>query len=297
MDRWKTWIASATLSCAVIAGVVTLTSQDSDASPADTSPAVTSTAAADATTPVTPVAVTEDEAVEPTTEALDAIATDTRFSVSVLDVDTGEELTYGSGQFDTASIVKVDILAALLHQHAEAGTAMTAAQEELAAAMIERSDNASATVLFQAVGGEEGLEEFNRLIGLTDTDVGADGSWGLTQTTSADQVRLLQVVLGDDSVLGADDRAYVESLMTQVVDAQNFGVSAAADDPDAAALKVGYLQRSATGRWDVTSIGRIEAAGRTYLLAVLSDGSRDLAAGTEVVDAVARAAVADLTAI
>jgi hypothetical protein len=290
MHRWTTWLASATLSTAIAVGAVTLSSQDSDAAPA---PTTSSTIAA--TSAVGPDSPAVAAVAEPSTDGLDAIETDARFSVSVLDTGTGEALTYGDGSFDTASIVKVDILAALLHLHQQAGTELTATEQAQAAAMIEQSDNASATALFEAVGGESGLEEFNDLIGLTDTDVGSDGYWGLTQTTSEDQVRLLQVVFGDDSVLSADSQEYEQSLMSQVVDSQTFGVSAAADDADDAALKVGYLQRSATGLWDVTSIGRIEAGGHTYLVAVLSDGDDSLAAGSALVDEVARQAVAALT--
>jgi hypothetical protein len=286
MDRWKTWPASATLSAAIAVGAVTLSWQDSDAAPALT---------ATSTTAATP-GVGADPSVEAEpSDGLDVIGTDARFSVSVLDVGTGEALTYGDGSFDTASIVKVDILAALLHQHQQAGTELTATEQAQAAAMIEQSDNASATALFEAVGGESGLEEFNDLIGLTGTVVGSDGYWGLTQTTSEDQIRLLEVVFGDESALSDDSQQYEQSLMSQVIDSQTFGVSAAADDADDAALKVGYLQRSATGLWDVTSIGRIEAGGHTYLVAVLSDGNDSLAAGSALVDEVARQAVAALT--
>jgi len=92
-------------------------------------------------------------------------------------------------------------------------------------------------------------------------------------------------------VLDADSQAYEQGLMSNVVDSQNFGVSAAADDVGDAALKVGYLQRSATGLWDVTSIGRIESDGHTYLVAVLSDGNTSFDSGVDLVDQVARAAV------
>ena len=279
---WKTWIVSAVVSGAVAVGAVTATSQD-----------------AGAATDAAEVAPAADvvEAVEPSTDELDAIDTVARFSVSVLDVDTGESLTYGDGTFDSASIVKVDILAALLHQHEVAGTTMSGTEQAQAAAMIERSNNAAATALFEAVGGEAGLEEFNRLIGLDETDVGSNGDWGLTRTTSADQIRLLQVVFGADSVLDDDAQQYEQSLMSAVVDEQSFGVSAAADDPDDAALKVGYLRRSATGLWDVTSIGRIAADGHTYLVAVLTDGSATLEEGAALTDDIARAAVSATSAI
>lgn len=98
-----------------------------------------------------------------------------------------------------------------------------------------------------------------------------------------------------DSVLSADSQRYEQVLMAHVIDSQNFGVSAAADDADEAALKVGYLQRSATGLWDVASIGEIEADGHTYLVAVLTEGNASFHTGVALVDRIAEATVDGLT--
>jgi hypothetical protein len=282
------WTAGLLVSALVAVAGLAVASQDSDAATSPTTQTPTTT-----TAPTTPAAATVTT--EPSTTALEAIDTDADFSVSAVDVDSGETLTYGDGSFDTASIVKVDILAALLHQAQQDGRALTATERGLATAMIERSDNTAATALFNAVGGKAGLDEFNDVIGLGDTVVGSNGNWGLTQTTAADQLKLLEVVFGEDSVLSADSQAYEQGLMSNVVDSQSFGVSAAADDAGDAALKVGYLQRSATGLWDVTSIGEIEAGGHTYLVAVLSDGDASFDSGVALVDQVAEAVVEGLS--
>jgi beta-lactamase class A len=275
------------LASALVAVVgLTVTSQGSDA-------ATVATPRVPVTASITPTSATTKPAA-PATAALDAIETDADFAVSAVDTSTGETLTYGGGSFDTASIVKVDILAALLHPAGQDRRALPASEKSLATAMIERSDNAAATALFDAIGGKAGLEAFNRTIGLTATVVGSNGLWGLTQTTATDQLRLLQVIFGDDSVLDAESQAYVQDLMADVVDAQRFGVSAAADDPEDAVLKVGYLQRSTTGLWDVTSIGEIEAGGRTYLVAVLTDGNGSYDEGVALAGDVARAALSGL---
>ena len=268
-----TWLASA--------------SQVSDAAPA-------------APTPTTPVPTTPAAATvppRPSTAELEAVDTDAHFSVAAVDADTKEALTYGDDSFDTASIVKVDILAALLRRRQQDSRPLTDTEQALATAMIERSDNAAATSLFEAVGGKAGLDAFNDVIGLDDTVVGSNGCWGLTQTTAVDQLRLLEVIFGEHSTLDAHSQAYARQLMSHVVEGQNFGVSAAADDRAESSLKVGYLQRSATRLWDVTSIGEIEAGGRTYLVAVLTDGSASYDEGVALTEDVARAAVAGLSAI
>lgn len=215
------------------------------------------------------------------------------YDIAVTDLDSGARATYASGKgtFDTASIVKVDILAALLLQAQDDGRELSAGQEKLAAAMIRSSDNDATDALWADIGGGAGLAEANRRLGLTATEPGDGGTWGLTQTTAADQVALLEAVYGEGgSPLSDDSRHVLEKLMTTVVDDQRWGVSAAADDAGAAALKNGWLPRSATGLWDVNSIGRVEHGGHTLLVAVLSDGHASYKAGIDVVETVTAAA-------
>jgi beta-lactamase class A len=254
----------------------------------DSSGSTTSTAS-----PTTSTSTTSVSTASTATPSVAKIATDARYSVAAIDLTTGESVSSGTGAFDTASVVKVDILAALLYQAQQDGRTLTASEQALATAMIEHSDNTAATTLFNEVGGKAGLDALNTTFGLTDTVIGSNGNWGLTQTTAKDQVRLLQIVLGDRSVLTASSKAYAAELMSNVEADQNFGVSAA-DDADDSALKVGYLQRSQTGLWDVTSVGRIESGGHTYLVAVLSDSNASFASGVQLVDAAAKAAVAAL---
>lgn len=212
-------------------------------------------------------------------------------AVAVLSMDSGESAAYGDGSFDTASIVKVDILAALLLQAQDAGRHLTAQEKAYATAMIENSDNPSASALWTAIGRADGLDSANRRLGLTDT-VGGDGTlWGLTQTTAPDQLTLLRHVFGDDSQLSEASRTYLRVLMGDIAEDQRWGVSAAADG-SASALKNGWLARSTTGLWDVNSIGRVTVGGRDYLVAALSDGNSTKEKGISVVEAASRAAVA-----
>ncbi|GKQ34823.1 serine hydrolase [Streptomyces sp. A012304] len=218
-----------------------------------------------------------------------------RVSVAVLDIGSGESAGYGSGVFDTASIVKVDILAALLLQAQDEGRRLTAREEAYAAVMIRSSDNDAATALWKAIGGADGLDAANARFGLTDTVGGDGGLWGLTRTTAADQLTLLRQVFGDDSQLDEASRTYVQGLMGEIAAGQRWGVSAAADGT-AWALKNGWLPRGTTGLWDVNSIGRVTVGGRVLLVAVVSDGNAALAAGIALVEAAAKAAVSAFTA-
>ncbi|MET7457195.1 serine hydrolase [Streptomyces sp. NPDC005574] len=216
-----------------------------------------------------------------------------KVSVAVMDLSSGASASYGDGAFDTASIVKVDILATLLLRAQDADRRLTASEQAYATAMIEHSDNASASALWQVIGKADGLAAANKRFGLTDTEGGDDMLWGLTRTTAADQLALLRQVFGEDSALSAASRRYLRTLMGQIAADQHWGVSAAATG-SAWALKNGWLARSATGLWDINSIGRVTAGGHTYLVAALSDGNATKAKGISLVEAAAKAAVSAL---
>lgn len=219
-------------------------------------------------------------------------AGDQKVSVAVLDVTSGESAAYGDAAFDTASIVKVDILAALLLQAQDAGRTLTATEKSYATTMIQNSDNDSATALWNLIGTADGLDAANKTFGLTGTTGGAGPLWGLTQTTAADQLTLLQQVFGDDSKLSAASQSYIQGLMKEIEADQQWGVSAAADGAKWA-LKNGWLARSTTGLWDVNSIGRVTGTdGDEYLVAVLSNGSTTQAKGITLIEAAAKAGVA-----
>ncbi|MGW0836047.1 serine hydrolase [Streptomyces prunicolor] len=216
---------------------------------------------------------------------------DQKVSVAVLDLTSGESATYGSTAFDTASIVKVDILATLLLQAQDAGRQLTATEKSYATTMIENSNNDSATALWDIIGKAGGLGTANKTFGLTGTTGGDGALWGLTQTTAADQLTLLQQVFGDDSKLNSASQSYIQGLMKQIEADQQWGVSAAADGSKWA-LKNGWLARSTTGLWDVNSIGRVTGEdGDTYLVAVLSKGSTTQTKGISLIEAAAKAGV------
>jgi beta-lactamase class A len=173
---------------------------------------------------------------------------------------------------DTASIVKVDILATLLRQHMETDTLLSSSDEELAETMIEDSDNDSATSLWDEVGQNTAISAFDQLAGLSQTSPGTDGYWGLTTTTAADQVQLLKSVALPGTVLDAPSRAYELGLMENIASGENWGVSAGPTAGTTVALKNGWLPLEGNGDWQVNSIGAVDGNGRDYLIAVLTRG-------------------------
>ncbi|MGW4545076.1 serine hydrolase [Streptomyces violaceorubidus] len=220
-----------------------------------------------------------------------ALFGDNRMSVAMLDVESGAMATYGHDAFDTASIVKVDILATLLLQAQDEGRRLSTEERAQSAAMIQKSDNASTSALWTRIGSAPGLDAANERLGLTQTQGGGGTVWGITQTTAEDQIRLLQAVFGDESPLSEASRAYIQDLMRHVVGSQTWGVSAAADS-GTTALKNGWLKRTQTKKWVVNSIGRIEREGRVYLMAVLLNGCSTQEVGISIVEQATRASAA-----
>ena len=110
-------------------------------------------------------------------------------------LSTGDDIQY------TASIAKVDVLARWLNGYGRQGVKIPAgipySVRYLMGRMIQNSDNAATTGLFHFGGGCRTLTRFNLLIPMNDTRVGCESDnyygWGNTQTTAADQLRLMKV--------------------------------------------------------------------------------------------------------
>lgn len=227
---------------------------------------------------------------------------DTRLAVAVLDLDSADQEIASYGQdatFDTASIVKVDILAALLLQAQDEDRALTAAERQDAEAMIRTSDNDAAHTLWRAIGRAQGLDAANERLGLSTARGGPGTRWGLTQTTATDQVRLLRAVFARRAAATASppeglkpaSRAYIQDLMGQITHDQDWGVSAAGSPDSRWALKNGWLQRNTTGLWTINSIGQVTVHGHRYLVSVLTGGNPSMKSGITLVEQAAKAAV------
>jgi beta-lactamase class A len=214
-----------------------------------------------------------------------------RLSVAVLDPATGRSLGYGTGFFDTASVVKVNVVAALLLRAQDEGRDLTAEERGLATAALRISDNDATHELWALLGGEAGLDAANVRLGLTETTGGGNGHWGLTQTTTADQLALLRAVFEPSSPLTAESQTLLQTLMGSVAEGQRWGISAAATEPDAVMIKNGWLPRSHNELWNINSIGRVTVDGRPYLVAVLSAGHTTSEGGILAVETAARSAV------
>ncbi|MFF8572651.1 hypothetical protein ACF06L_15595 [Streptomyces sp. NPDC015408] len=88
---------------------------------------------------------------------------------SMLDVGSGAMATYGHDAFDTASVVKVDILATLLLQAQDQGRRLSTEERAQSAAMTQKSDNDSTSALWTRTGSAPGLDTANARLALLQT--------------------------------------------------------------------------------------------------------------------------------
>jgi beta-lactamase class A len=208
-------------------------------------------------------------------------------ALTVVDRNTGRTFSYnGEWLFETASIVKVEILATLLLEAQHSRRPLTASEQSLATTMIEYSDNVAASALWDRTGG---ISLSTDAFGLTGTRPGANGRWGGATTTAEDQARLITTLASPGCPI--DDSGYVFGLMRNVDDSQAWGISAAARPGETVALKNGWMPRpNDHSHWAVNSIGRITGADTDVTVVVLSRGHTSLKAGVELVEAVTKTA-------
>lgn len=217
-------------------------------------------------------------------------------AAGVVDAATGAVAVFdGDRPFHAASVVKADILAALLLEHQWAQTPLSTRERALAAGMIEDGNDQAANDLWDAAGGADGLRAANQQLGLRQTTPGGGTDWALTSTTVDDQLRLLADLTSSHSPLSPGARSYELGLMQHVAAGQAWGVTAAAVPGTAPAVKDGWLPDGSQTTWVINSIGVISRGGHPVLVAVLSSGQPSESAGIAQVEAAARAAVTALT--
>jgi uncharacterized RmlC-like cupin family protein len=205
-------------------------------------------------------------------------------TAAVYNVRTGRLFLYRPGVAEAeASIAKVDILATLLYEAQQRGESLTVAQQQLAAAAIDQSDNNDAQLLWNDAGGNPAIGAFNARAGMTETFLDPPGVWGHYQTTALDQIRLLEQLALPGGVLGAGARAFELALMRNVAPVQAWGVSGGVLSPATVALKNGWLPLAAAGGWQINSIGDVSGRFRHYLIAVLTAGNPSMTYGAQTI--------------
>ncbi len=197
-----------------------------------------------------------------------------------------------SEHFDSASVVKVTILGALLRKAQDQHRHLTGTEAALAWSMITRSDNDAASALWAELGHSY-LQRFLDMAGMTHTFPGPADYWGLTQITAYDQVLLLRLLLFKNPVLATASRTYALRLMAQVIPSQRWGVPDGAPTGLTPHVKNGWLPLDTHG-WRIHSIGCFTGRGGGYSIVVLTQDNPDMTYGITTIETIARAVNRDL---
>ncbi|MCX4998121.1 serine hydrolase [Streptomyces longwoodensis] len=216
-------------------------------------------------------------------------------AVGVYDRTTATTCTLrASTAYDSASVVKVTVLAALLYDAQAAHRALTTREKTLATNMITKSDNASTSTLWKQLGPTK-IKKFLTAAAMTQTKPGANNYWGLTQITVTDEQKLLRLVTARNAVLTDASRSYVSTLMGKVVADQRWGTPYGRPANVSWHVKNGWLQRATQG-WRVHSVGTFTGGGHDYTITVLTHGNSTMSYGITTIQAVAKVVHRDLAA-
>jgi len=194
--------------------------------------------------------------------------------------------------FDSASVIKVTILAALLRKAEDQHRHLTATEAAWARSMITRSDNDAASALWAELGRSY-LQHFLGVAAMRHTWLGPGGYWGLTQITANDQVVLLRLLLNSNAVLDPASRSYALKLMAEVIPAQRWGVPAGAPASLTVHVKNGWLPLATHG-WRIHSIGSFTGHDGGYSIVVLTQDNPTMAYGITTIEKIAQAVNRDL---
>lgn len=210
---------------------------------------------------------------------------ETQVDIAIYSPKYNRTFTYtnapASKTYQTASIVKVAVLTELLHQKEQAGTTLSATEDDYAKQMITFSSNKATTALLNtSMGGYSATIPLFESLGMSKTTANTQG-WGLTTTTAGDQLKLLDEIFYKGNYLNEENRAYIQELMGSVAEEQQWGISAGADKFQ---LKNSwdYTDEAA---WTINSIGHVysDTDESGYIIAILTDNNALQSEGQELV--------------
>lgn len=202
-----------------------------------------------------------------------------RVSFAVVDEDGRLRGSHPDRVHNSASVVKVMLMVALLREPDVRHDALTSSERHLLGPMIKRSDNQAATAVFNRVG--EGA-----LYRLAD-DAGMDHFstqplWGLTTITPRSQARFMYRL---ERYIPKRHRDYAMHLLTKVIDSQRWGIPPVAPRGWKLHFKGGW---SGAPSWRINQVMLLRRPPRRLALAILTREQPSMTYGEHSIEGVAR---------
>jgi hypothetical protein len=182
--------------------------------------------------------------------------------------------------FRSASVVKVMMLIAYLQRLAAGHHGVGPSDDALLHPMIHISDNEAASAVLGFVG-TGALARVAREAGMADY-APAVGWWAFTQTSAADQARLMFVL---PRLIPPQFYAYARGLLAGIEPSQSWGIPPVARPRWQVFFKTGWLPSQGL----FVEAARLERRGVTCATAVFTDGDPSMAYGEETIEGVASA--------
>ncbi len=202
-------------------------------------------------------------------------------SVVLYDVTHQTYYTYNSStQFIVASSMKVPIMLTFLDMVEQQGRNPDDDEMTLLTTMIENSNNDSASILFNDVGGANGIASYMQKIGVTGLSPD-DDSWGYSLITPQAMVDML-TLLYQGKVLNSTHRTLALNLMENIELDQQAGMGDTAPNGAVVAMKDGWVT-GPDNYWAMNSSGIVTSGNETYILAVYTQEQSSLDDGKAIV--------------
>jgi Beta-lactamase enzyme family len=163
------------------------------------------------------------------------------------------------------SVVKAMLLVAYLRQPDVRHRDLTEADRDLLRPMIRRSDNQTASAVYERVGAgalyalarDAGMDHFS-----------TQAVWGLSQITARDQARFFYRL---DNFVPDRHRDFAMRLLKRIVKGQRWGIPPVAPRGWTLHFKGGWAPTSSDGgRWGINQVMLLRKAPRRFAVAILT---------------------------
>jgi beta-lactamase class A len=200
-----------------------------------------------------------------------------RTSLAVLDSAGRIRGVHLHEHFETASVVKVMMLAAYLQMVSAQHRGLSGSDTALLYPMIHISDNEAASAVLARVGAGA-LARVAREVGMSDYALGV-GWWAFTQTSAIDQVRLMVTL---PRIIPRRFYGYARYLLATIEPSQSWGIPPVARPRWQVFFKTGALPE----RGLFNEVALLERGPVTFAVAVFTDADPSMAYGEQTIEGV-----------
>ena len=182
--------------------------------------------------------------------------------------------------FVSASVVKAMLLVAYLRRLDRLGQHFVDSfSNSFLYPMINVSDNSAATQTWSIVG-DSGLYSVAGAAGMTDFSI--VGIWANAQISAADQAKFFFEM---DSLIPPEFVGYARYLLSTIAGFESWGIPAVARPRGYTVFFKGGWRGTGLGQL-VHQVGRLEGFGRTFSIAVMTDGDPSMGYGIDTIQGV-----------